>query len=101
MISDEKRTAGPIRWAMVGGGRGSQIGYIHRSATLRDSTFALMAGAFDLDPERGRAFGAACESTTNERPHLAKCSSTSEICCPIKRREGPTGRMKRGIRIKR
>jgi predicted dehydrogenase len=57
MISGEKRTASPIRWAMVGGGRGSQIGYIHRSAALRDSTFALVAGAFDLDPERGRAFG--------------------------------------------
>ena len=57
MISGEKRTASPIRWAMVGGGRGSQIGYIHRSAALRDSTFVLVAGAFDLDPERGRAFG--------------------------------------------
>lgn len=57
MITGEKRAAGPIRWAMVGGGRGSQIGYIHRSAALRDGTFALAAGAFDLDPERGRAFG--------------------------------------------
>ena len=42
---------------MVGGGRGSQIGYVHRSAALRDRTFDLVAGAFDLDPERGRAFG--------------------------------------------
>lgn len=57
MISGERRTAEPIRWAMVGGGRSSQIGYIHRSAALRDGTFALVAGAFDLDPERGRAFG--------------------------------------------
>src|SRR5690242_16808417 len=57
MISGERLTASPIRWAMVGGGRGSQIGYIHRSAALRDDTFALVAGAFDLDPERGRSFG--------------------------------------------
>lgn len=57
MISGEKCIANSIRWAMVGGGRGSQIGYIHRSAALRDSTFVLVAGAFDLDPERGRAFG--------------------------------------------
>jgi predicted dehydrogenase len=57
MISGEKCIANSIRWAMVGGGRGSQIGYIHRSAALRDSTFVLAAGAFDLDPERGRAFG--------------------------------------------
>ncbi len=47
----------PIRWAMVGGGRGSQIGSIHRAAALRDNTFALVAGAFDIDAARGRAFG--------------------------------------------
>ncbi len=57
MINGERLTERPIRWAMVGGGRGSQIGYIHRSAALRDRTFDLVAGAFDLDPERGRAFG--------------------------------------------
>lgn len=42
---------------MVGGGHGSQIGYSHRSAALRDNIFSLVAGAFDIDPERGRAFG--------------------------------------------
>jgi predicted dehydrogenase len=57
MIYGEKRLGHPIRWAMVGGGRGSQIGYIHRSAALRDSVFQLVAGAFDIDPARGRAFG--------------------------------------------
>jgi predicted dehydrogenase len=57
MINGEKRTESPIRWAMVGGGRGSQIGYIHRSAALRDNTFQLVAGAFDINPERGRDFG--------------------------------------------
>ena len=57
MIYGARQTAAPVRWAMVGGGRGSQIGYIHRSAALRDRTFDLVAGAFDLDPERGRVFG--------------------------------------------
>jgi predicted dehydrogenase len=57
MIYGSRQTEAPIRWAMVGGGRGSQIGYIHRSAALRDRTFELVAGAFDLDPRRGRAFG--------------------------------------------
>ncbi len=57
MIIGERVTAAPIRWAMVGGGRGSQIGYVHRSAALRDRSFDLVAGAFDLDAERGRAFG--------------------------------------------
>lgn len=42
---------------MVGGGRGSQIGYIHRSAALRDRSFELVAGAFDINPERGKDFG--------------------------------------------
>ncbi len=58
MITGARQTEAPIRWAMVGGGRGSQIGYVHRSAALRDRSFDLVAGAFDLDPERGRAFGA-------------------------------------------
>ncbi|THD43277.1 MAG: Gfo/Idh/MocA family oxidoreductase [Bradyrhizobium sp.] len=57
MIIGEPHTQKPIRWAMVGGGRGSQIGYVHRSAALRDRVFDLVAGAFDIDPERGRAFG--------------------------------------------
>ncbi|RYC15618.1 Gfo/Idh/MocA family protein [Ciceribacter ferrooxidans] len=55
MFANSKR---PIRWGMVGGGRGSQIGTIHRNAALRDSVFELVAGAFDINPERGRAFGA-------------------------------------------
>lgn len=57
MINGEKRLERPIRWAMIGGGRGSQIGYIHRSAALRDNSFQLVAGAFDINPERGRDFG--------------------------------------------
>jgi predicted dehydrogenase len=58
MIYGEKNVEKPIRWAMVGGGKGSQIGYIHRSAALRDHNFQLVAGAFDIDPERGKDFGA-------------------------------------------
>ncbi|MCO8163001.1 Gfo/Idh/MocA family oxidoreductase [Pseudomonas sp. LJDD11] len=57
MINGSKRIAQPIRWAMVGGGSASQIGYIHRSAALRDQNFELVAGAFDIDAERGRSFG--------------------------------------------
>ena len=57
MYYGEKRVENPIRWGMVGGGKGSQIGYIHRSAALRDNNFVLVAGAFDINPENGRAFG--------------------------------------------
>ncbi|MGM9629456.1 Gfo/Idh/MocA family protein [Butyricicoccus sp.] len=60
MINGEKIVEQPIRWAMIGGGRGSQIGYIHRSAALRDANFELVAGAFDVDPERGKDFGIKC-----------------------------------------
>jgi len=58
MINGERILPAPIRWAMVGGGQGSQIGYIHRSAALRDGLFQLVAGAFDIDPARALEFGA-------------------------------------------
>ena len=57
MITGIPHVKSPIRWGMVGGGRTAQIGYSHRSAALRDRSFELLAGAFDIDPARGRAFG--------------------------------------------
>ncbi|QHA89404.1 Gfo/Idh/MocA family protein [Serratia rhizosphaerae] len=57
MINGVKPLERSLRWGMVGGGGTSQIGYIHRSAALRDGTFTLLAGAFDIDAQRGRAFG--------------------------------------------
>lgn len=57
MINGSRTITRPIRWAMVGGGEHSQIGYIHRSAALRDRNFELLAAALDIDPARGRAFG--------------------------------------------
>ncbi|MDC0611757.1 Gfo/Idh/MocA family oxidoreductase [Vibrio sp.] len=54
----EKSIPQPLRWAMIGGGRLSQVGYKHRSGALRDNTaFKLVASAFDIDAERGRDFG--------------------------------------------
>lgn len=47
----------PLRWGMVGGGQGSQIGYSHRDAARRDGLFTLVAGAFDIQAARGRSFG--------------------------------------------
>lgn len=57
MFNEETRLEQPIRWAMVGGGRGSEIGYAHRSGASRDSNFTLVAGAFDIDADRCREFG--------------------------------------------
>ncbi len=57
MYNEELGFSAPIRWGMVGGGRGSQIGYIHRSSARRDNVFNLVAGAFDINFERGKEFG--------------------------------------------
>ncbi|WP_374632499.1 hypothetical protein [Paracoccus sp. (in: a-proteobacteria)] len=40
---------------MQGGGQGAYIGNIHRLASRLDCQWQLVAGAFDVDPERGRA----------------------------------------------
>lgn len=46
----------PLRLGMVGGGQGAYIGNIHRIAARLDGAWQLVAGAFDVDPEKGRAF---------------------------------------------
>ena len=45
-----------LKWGMIGGGRGSQIGPTHRISAGLDGAFQLTAGAFDVDPDRGKAF---------------------------------------------
>ncbi len=58
MLNGERIISKPLRWAMVGGGRLSQVGYKHRIGALRDNTaFQLTAGAFDINAERGKDFG--------------------------------------------
>ncbi|MEM6617386.1 MAG: Gfo/Idh/MocA family oxidoreductase [Pseudomonadota bacterium] len=44
-----------LRWGMVGGGEGSQIGPAHRLASQADGNFAFVAGALDVDAEKGKA----------------------------------------------
>lgn len=46
----------PLRLGMIGGGEGAYIGNIHRLASRLDGAWQLIAGAFDADPDRGRAF---------------------------------------------
>lgn len=58
MLNGERIIAKPLRWGMVGGGRTANVGYKHRLGALRDNTaYQLVAGAFDIDPERGKDFG--------------------------------------------
>lgn len=57
-----------MRWGQIGGGRGSQIGEAHRIAARLDGLFELSAGALDVDPSAGRAFGLQL-GITNERAY--------------------------------
>ena len=46
-----------LRWGMIGGGEGSQIGPAHRLGAGLDGLFAFTAGALDHRPEAGRDYG--------------------------------------------
>ena len=46
-----------LRWGMIGGGEGSQIGPAHRLGAAIDGDYDFVAGALDHRPEEGRAYG--------------------------------------------
>jgi predicted dehydrogenase len=46
-----------LKWGMIGGGEGSQIGPAHRIASGLDGEFEFTAGALDHRPEAGRDYG--------------------------------------------
>ncbi len=48
---------GKLRYAMVGGGRDSFIGGVHRKAMALDGNMELVAGAFSSSPEKALASG--------------------------------------------
>jgi len=80
-----------LRLGMVGGGYGSNIGDSHRIASRLDDRFELTAGAFDIDPARGRAFARSLgvaedriygdfrEMTTAERSRADGCDLISIV----------------------
>jgi predicted dehydrogenase len=45
-----------LKWGMIGGGEGSQIGPVHRISSAMDGHFQLAAGALDVDAAKGRDF---------------------------------------------
>lgn len=57
-----------LRLGMVGGGQGAYIGNIHRLASRLDGQWQLLAGAFDVDPQRGRDF-AICQGLDPARSY--------------------------------
>ena len=46
-----------LKWGMIGGGEGSQIGPAHRLGSGLDDLFEFCAGALDHRPEQGREYG--------------------------------------------
>jgi len=51
--------AGPVRYAMVGGGEGAFIGPVHRTAAAIAGNCRLVAGAFSSDADKARRSGEA------------------------------------------
>ena len=45
-----------LKWGMIGGGEGSQIGPAHRLGAQADGHFVLAAGALDVDAQKGKAY---------------------------------------------
>ncbi|MEM6659588.1 MAG: Gfo/Idh/MocA family oxidoreductase [Pseudomonadota bacterium] len=45
-----------LKWGMIGGGEGSQIGPAHRLGAMADGMFEFAAGALDHRPEVGREY---------------------------------------------
>jgi hypothetical protein len=46
-----------LKMGMVGGGPGAFIGEVHRKASRMDGQIELVAGAFDIDPEKSKQMG--------------------------------------------
>ncbi len=46
-----------LKWGMIGGGEGSQIGPAHRLGARLDGLFDFVAGALDHRPDEGREYG--------------------------------------------
>lgn len=56
-----------LRMGMVGGGPGAFIGEVHRKAARMDGKIEVVAGAFDINPEKSRQMGeelCVCPSRT-------------------------------------
>jgi predicted dehydrogenase len=57
VVDLKARFGRPLRLAVVGGGPGSWIGRMHRSAALLDGWWELVGGVFSGDPVRSRTAG--------------------------------------------
>jgi len=56
--SADLKTAGKLRYGMIGGGQGAFIGDVHRKSIALDGLAELVAGCFSRSPENSLATGA-------------------------------------------
>jgi predicted dehydrogenase len=64
-MEELKKMDRKIRMGMVGGGPGAFIGEVHRKAARLDGKIEIVAGAFDIDPEKSRQMGDELAITPN------------------------------------
>jgi hypothetical protein len=68
MINGEKIIDHPIRWAVVGGGRDSLFGYMHRLGAEMDRNFNLVAGSFSTKAALEAGIHVLCEKPRTMGP---------------------------------
>ncbi len=73
-----------LKWGMVGGGPGAFIGEVHRKAARMDGGIELVAGAFDINPEKSKQMG----QTLNICPSRAYNTYQEMIEAELKLPEG-------------
>ena len=71
-----------LNWGMIGGGEGSQIGPAHRIGAGLDGLFNFVAGALDVDPEKGRDYarrlGVAADRAYGDWREMLECETGRE-----------------------
>ncbi len=71
-----------LRWGLIGGGEGSQIGFVHRAGAELDRQFELTAGTFDVDPERsvefGRSLGLPADRVYRSWPQMLRAETARD-----------------------
>jgi predicted dehydrogenase len=73
-----------LKWGMVGGGPGAFIGDVHRKAARMDGGIELVAGAFDINPDKSKEMG----RIQNVCPSRAYATYKEMIEGELKRPEG-------------
>ena len=85
MLNGERKIARPLRWAMVGGGRLSQVGYKHRCGAL-EGQHGVPAGRRRVRPRSPR------EAATSAPPSASIRSAATPTTDPVREEAKRRGR---------